>query len=370
MRVIIFFTYGISLDDWKNSGLLEREVKLYDFLNKKYGISFIFITYGDDYDLEILDNSEHIKVIPLYKYFSRSKYKYIRILNSLSYPLKLKRIVPLDGKIMKTNQLWGAWVPLIIRLLNGNPLIVRTGYDLLTFKRNESVSKYKLAFYKLLTKYSIKYSEKYLVTSNQDLEKLSLEFSSNKNQVEKLSNWVDIPKINSFNERAKNVVSVGRLENQKNYAYMIDSFSNSELEIDIIGQGSKKEELASLAKVKNTKVNFLGTLSNEELLKMLPDYKYFVTSTLYEGNPKAILEAMASGCVVVAPNVPGVNEVIKHKVTGILYEFNSKNLLNIINDISEEECSKISMNASKFIYNNHSLDVIAKKEYEIYKELF
>ena len=48
---------------------------------------------------------------------------------------------------------------------------------------------------------------------------------------------------------------------------------------------------------------------------MLPDYKYFVTSTLYEGNPKAILEAMASGCVVVAPNVPGVNEVIKHKVT-------------------------------------------------------
>ena len=93
---------------------------------------------------------------------------------------------------------------------------------------------------------------------------------------------------------------------------------------------------------------------------MLPDYKYFVTSTLYEGNPKAILEAMASGCVVVAPNVPGVNEVIKHKVTGILYEFNSKNLLNIINDISEEECSKISMNASKFIYNNHSLDVIKK----------
>ena len=80
------------------------------------------------------------------------------------------------------------------------------------------------------------------------MEKLSLEFSSNKNQVEKLSNWVDIPKINSFNERAKNVVSVGRLENQKNYAYMIDSFSNSELEIDIIGQGSKKEELASLAK--------------------------------------------------------------------------------------------------------------------------
>ena len=135
----------------------------------------------------------------------------------------------------------GSMGTLIIRLLNGNPLIVRTGYDLLTFKRNESVSKYKLAFYKLLTKYSIKYSEKYLVTSNQDLEKLSLEFSSNKNQVEKLSNWVDIPKINSFNERAKNVVSVGRLENQKNYAYMIDSFQIRNLKLILLVKDLKKK---------------------------------------------------------------------------------------------------------------------------------
>ena len=36
---------------------------------------------------------------------------------------------------------------------------------------------------------------------------------------------------------------------------------------------------------------------------------------------KAILEEWLR---LPAPNVPGVNEVIKHKVTGILYEFNLK----------------------------------------------
>ena len=47
MKVIIFSPWNF-LNDWKNSGLLEREVKLYDYLNKTYGISFVFITYGDD----------------------------------------------------------------------------------------------------------------------------------------------------------------------------------------------------------------------------------------------------------------------------------------------------------------------------------
>ena len=69
MKVIIFFTYGISLNDWKTSGLLEREVKLYNYLNEKYNVKFVFITYGDATDLDVLKNYNHIEVIPIYKHF-------------------------------------------------------------------------------------------------------------------------------------------------------------------------------------------------------------------------------------------------------------------------------------------------------------
>ena len=43
MKIILFFTYGISLLDWKNTGLLNREVKFYEELNKKYNISVTFV---------------------------------------------------------------------------------------------------------------------------------------------------------------------------------------------------------------------------------------------------------------------------------------------------------------------------------------
>ena len=56
MNIILIFTYGISLKNWKESGLLSREIKLYDELNKKYQIKFTFLTFGDSEDKFILDN--------------------------------------------------------------------------------------------------------------------------------------------------------------------------------------------------------------------------------------------------------------------------------------------------------------------------
>ena len=35
MRVILFFSYGVSLKDWKSSGLFEREVKFYKYIQSK-----------------------------------------------------------------------------------------------------------------------------------------------------------------------------------------------------------------------------------------------------------------------------------------------------------------------------------------------
>ena len=45
----------------------------------------------------------------------------------------------------------------------------------------------------------------------------------------------------------------------------------------------------------------------QELLK----YKIFVSSSNFEGNPKGILEAMASGCVVIAKDNINISEIIE-----------------------------------------------------------
>ena len=47
------------------------------------------------------------------------------------------------------------------------PLVVRTGYDLYKFQ-SMKIKSYKLYFYKLLTNLSLKYSDKYTVTSKTE----------------------------------------------------------------------------------------------------------------------------------------------------------------------------------------------------------
>ena len=38
MRLILFFSYGVSLNDWKKSGLFEREIKFYKYLKNTKNI--------------------------------------------------------------------------------------------------------------------------------------------------------------------------------------------------------------------------------------------------------------------------------------------------------------------------------------------
>ena len=87
-------------------------------------------------------------------------------------------------------------------------------------------------------------------------------------------------------------------------------------------------------------------------------YRYFISSSLFEGNPKAILEAMASGCLVLAVDIPNNSEVIKNNENGLLYQLEKDNLLNTFNEIllNEELSKTLSTNALKTVEANFSIN--------------
>ena len=55
MNVILFFTYDISLKTWHETGLLERELKLFNKLISN-GVNLTLVTYGDISDLNFINN--------------------------------------------------------------------------------------------------------------------------------------------------------------------------------------------------------------------------------------------------------------------------------------------------------------------------
>ena len=65
------------------------------------------------------------------------------------------------------------------------------------------------------------------------------------------------------------LISIGRLEKQKNYRFLIDLFSESNIEIDVYGLGNEKKRLVEYSILKNTKINFLGRVENKILLSFL-----------------------------------------------------------------------------------------------------
>jgi glycosyltransferase involved in cell wall biosynthesis len=368
MHILLFFTYEISLRSWISSGLFEREIKLYKYLNNLFGCRFTFITY----DKEPINLKEYdfIKIIPIYDLINYSNNKYLRFLKSLVIPFKLNKLVK-NVDIIKTNQLNGSWIAIILKFLIKKPLLIRTGYDLYTFSIKEEKSFFTRIFYFLLTKFSIKFANIYTVSSNTDRSFINKKYKIKK-EIVVLPNWIEKKENNIKFKKYKNrILSVGRLEKQKNYKFIIEELKDSEIIIDIVGAGGEEVFLKELATANNVKVNFLGILPHNELLKLYNNYKIFISASKYEGNPKAILEAMSSGCIVLAMKNENIEEIINHNKNGIIFEENKTSLEEIIDNLlkNDELLNRISYNASKEVLEKNSIESIVNLEFEIYNKL-
>ena len=369
MTVIILFTYGISLVNWQETGLLKRELRIYEQLATKYNIKFKLLTYGDISDLKIPILSKGIEVVPIYAYIKKSNIKAINYFNSLFIGFRYRKFGIEKNSIIKTNQLWGSWVGIVLKLNTSSKLLVRTGYDLLTFKKLEQKESYKIYLFKTLTKASLKFSNCYVVTSNRDREFLQSLFPKYKEKIIVIQNYVESTPLKETKYKKDRIISVGRLEKQKNYEYLIRELSGSKWILDIVGEGSQREFLTKEIDNFKSNVNLIGTFNNEELLEKLTEYKFYVSSTLYEGNPKSILEAMAVGCIVIAPKVVGVNEIIDHGVNGFLYDLKENKLNDLLVSLDGYKLDEISEMAKKYISDNHDFNLILEKEYSIYSKL-
>lgn len=144
-----------------------------------------------------------------------------------------------------------------------------------------------------------------------------------------LPNPVDISFINSGSKRIKrkkikNIVTAGRLSEQKNHKLLIDAMAivhgfHPECCLKIYGEGEKRSELKDYVTAHHADdfVKIMGRTS--ELLEVYEVSDLFVLSSDYEGMPNALAEAMAAAVPCISTDCPtGPRELLGDNERGIL----------------------------------------------------
>src|SRR3989344_7743896 len=122
-------------------------------------------------------------------------------------------------------------------------------------------------------------------------------------------------------DRTVLIVAVGSLTEKKGYPYLIHAFQdvflkNPHTKLFILGEGHLISSLKALAQeVCPEGIAFLGGGSARNLLAAGDMY---ALSSLWEGMPNTLLEAMAMGLPSVATDVGGVSEILENSVNGFL----------------------------------------------------
>jgi glycosyltransferase involved in cell wall biosynthesis len=121
----------------------------------------------------------------------------------------------------------------------------------------------------------------------------------------------------------KAVTTIGPFKPQKNLpdffkAAAIIARQNPKAVFLVVGDGALRPQFESQIKdlELTEKVKLLSWRRDTAELLAISDI--FVMTSLWEGLPRAILEAMCAGIPVVANNVDGVNEVVQNGITGYL----------------------------------------------------
>lgn len=167
--------------------------------------------------------------------------------------------------------------------------------------------------------------------------------------------------------------SIGRLTEQKGYPDLIAAIAHlrarwPNLRAYIIGEGELRQALQrQIAQLDlQDVVTMTGPLSN--VIDAYAAMDVFVSSSLWEGLPTVILEAMAMGTPVVATDVDGTRDLIAHERTGLLAPAaDSRRLAQVIERALSERCFMRDMAAAaKQRVAEYSLDGVAAQLVQLY----
>ena len=223
-------------------------------------------------------------------------------------------------------------------------------------------------------------SFKKVVVVSKDMQKIftnRLRFKENK--VAMIHNGADIPDCSTKKrEKSKFIVgSMGRIYPVKDYPLMVEvarevSKRTDKIQFVLAGDGPDRGKIMELIERNGLRNMFLLKGFVDNLSEFYPYLDLYMNTSLHEGIPMSILEAMSYELPIIAPNVGGIKEIVNNGIEGyLLDERDPKRFADLCLQLQNNNNLRKSMGVSARhkIENEYSNERMAKEYNRLYLDL-
>jgi glycosyltransferase involved in cell wall biosynthesis len=143
---------------------------------------------------------------------------------------------------------------------------------------------------------------------------------------------VDVEKFSCVSKKDNYFVTASRFAPYKKIDLIVEAFAKMpDKKLVVIGDGPELNKIKSKAR---SNIELAGYLPHDEMVKYFQNAKAFVFAA-EEDFGIVVIQALACGTPVIALNLGGTAETVKHLVTGI--HFRKQNVESLIDGVTEFE---------------------------------
>ena len=269
----------------------------------------------------------------------------------------------------------------LVRKIGGPPLII-TSHGIMSASTPDW---FNMFYMKTVGKWTLRSADKIICYTQMEKNKLAHMLKIDCEKIRVIPNGIDTdlfhPDEGSYKKKSlSNEISilwVGRFVRGKGVEYIVHAakilvreFPN--LKILLVGDGPLKSEIEGLIGNFGLEKNITikENIANENMPEIYQKSDIFVLSSLNEGVPKTLLEAMACGKPVIVSEFPHLAELIKN--TGLTFPKGDVNSLvnKIIKLIKNKELAEnLGKNGRNKVIKNHSWNNTVKKTVNLYRDM-
>ncbi len=248
----------------------------------------------------------------------------------------------------------------------------------------ENASDIKLRMFIWLGCQAMKYGDAIVPLSRQllaDMQRLGVKAE----KTHYIQNGVDLSEVESVRTDEKVPASteklrvgfIGQMISRKNIDDILTIFDDlhqegMNIELLFLGDGDDRARLEQIAATLPSKsdIHFLGF--RDDRLALLKTFDLFVMTSTLEGVPRCLMEACAMGTPVAAYQIPGIDQLITHKETGLLAPLGERETLkgywrDMLSDTIK--ANKYGLQAKAYVEEHFSAQRMANEYMVLFEDL-